>query len=75
MSYINPITCDNTWLSFEDLVRLIAGSGYVKTYGDIGLRWITLEDGSERWRIGLSDSGTFRVDNYFGGAWVTVYEI
>jgi hypothetical protein len=36
MSYTNPITCENAWLSFEDILRLLYKNGYLGTYGDVG---------------------------------------
>jgi hypothetical protein len=52
MSYISPITCENTWLSFEDILRLLYKDGYLGTYGDIGGVGSTLlyTDGTEIWR-------------------------
>jgi hypothetical protein len=52
MSYINPITCENAWLSFEDILRLLYKDGYLGTYGDVGNTYRTLlyTDGSVTWR-------------------------
>ncbi|MCJ7496900.1 MAG: hypothetical protein MUO78_02015 [candidate division Zixibacteria bacterium] len=42
MSYINPITCENAWLSFEDILRLLYKDGYLGAYGNVGNTYHTL---------------------------------
>jgi hypothetical protein len=77
MSYTNPITCENAWLSFEDILRLLYKNGYLGTYGDVGATGesIELQDAFELWRISIDSGGDFNIDNWDGSQWVNVYEV
>lgn len=77
MSYTNPITCENAWLSFEDILRLLYKDGYLGTYGDVGGvgESIELQDAFELWRISIDSGGDFNIDNWDGSQWVNVYEV